>query len=95
MTGLEERASSRWAERRACDVLQSLVETRLRSTVLQPRFDVSLVVCKSSIDGGRDRWHQGGSLTRKKVSALGSRARARAQSQHDGRNVRVKPPLPR
>jgi hypothetical protein len=95
MIGLEGRASSRWAERRACNVLQSLMETRLCSTVLQSRFDVSLVVCKNSIDGGRDHWHQGRSLTRKKVSALGSCARARAHSQHNGRNVRVKSPLPR
>lgn len=70
MTGLEGRASSRWAEHRACNVLQSLMKTRLGSTVLPPRSCVSLMVCKNSIDDGRDRWPQGRSLTQENVSRV-------------------------
>ena len=63
VTGLEGRASSSGQGKCACVVSQSLMKTRLRSTIHQPRAFVSLVVCKNSTDGGRDRWHQGRSLT--------------------------------
>jgi hypothetical protein len=66
MTGLKGRASSRWAERRACNVLQSLTETRLRSTVLQPRFDVSLVVCEIASMAGETVGTKERSLTQRK-----------------------------
>jgi len=78
VTGLERTRKLSLGRKPRLDVSQSLTKTRLRSAVIQPRVNTSLVVCKNSMDDGRDRWHQGRSLTQKKFSTLGFRAGARA-----------------